>query len=156
MGRAGTSHHLRARRWVGSCVRVLNEKRKGKGLGRGLLGAHAWKRERLSPMERVRSTAQCMSSNLLWRRLAQQVCIRCVRGIYQVQGACVDGPGVCACGWSPCGAVRRMSGGAGGEGGRKGERHRVSLPTAQCGRVLPVLFTLLFFAVIELVCVSVR
>ena len=119
---------MRARRWVGSCVRVLNEKRKGKGLGRALPGANAWKRERLASMESVRSTAQYMSSNLLWRRLAQQVCIRCVRGIYQVQGACVDGPGLCACGWSPCGAVRRMSGCAGGEGGRKGERHRVSRP----------------------------
>jgi hypothetical protein len=48
-------------------------------------------------MESVRSTAQYMSSNLLRRRLAQQVCIRCVRGIYQVQGACVDGPGGLVC-----------------------------------------------------------
>ena len=107
-------------------------------------------------MESVRSTAQYMSSNLLRRRLAQQVCIRCVRGIYQVQGACVDGPGLCACGWSPCGAVRRMSGWVCGGRRREEERETPCLPTAQCGRVLPVLFTLLFLAVIELVCVSVR
>ena len=107
-------------------------------------------------MESVRSTAQYMSSNLLRRRLAQQVCIRCVRGIYQVQGACVDGPGGLVClrlvtMWCRE-ADERVCGGR----RREEERETPCLPTAQCGRVLPVLFTLLFLAVIELVCVSVR
>ena len=58
---------------------------------------------------------------------------RCALGVYEVFTRCkvlvlTARAGLCACGWSPCGAVRRMSGCAGGEGGRKRERHRVSRP----------------------------